>query len=159
MPLLNQSLNGKSAQPPTFVSDDPTFPVNSLALPEDGTTLQLWLVNQIAERLGLEPDEIDIQEDFADYGLNSIEAVNLSGDLENLLGRRLPPTILWDYPNIHELSQYLAQDTSQDTLSRSQRQTVSPKEAQQLLDQLDQLSDAEVDALLNSMLSNEEDCS
>jgi acyl carrier protein len=159
MPLLNQSLNGKSAQPPTFVSDDPTFPVNSLALPEDATTLQLWLVNQIAERLGLEPDEIDIQEDFADYGLNSIEAVNLSGDLENLLGRRLPPTILWDYPNIHELSQYLAQDTSQDTLSRSQRQTVSPKEAQQLLDQLDQLSDAEVDALLNSMLSNEEDCS
>jgi acyl carrier protein len=159
MPLLNQSLNGKSAQPPTFVSDDPTFPVNSLALPEDATTLQLWLVNQIAERLGLEPDEIDIQEDFADYGLNSIEAVNLSGDLENLLGRRLPPTILWDYPNIHELSQYLAQDTSQDTLSRSQRQTVSPKESQQLLDQLDQLSDAEVDALLNSMLSNEEDCS
>lgn len=159
MPLLNQSLNGKSAQPPTFVSDDPTFPVNSLALPEDATTLQLWLVNQIAERLRIEPDEIDIQEDFADYGLNSIEAVNLSGDLENLLGRRLPPTILWDYPNIQELAQYLAQDTSQDTLCQSQRQTVSPEEAQQLLNQLDQLSDAEVDALLHSLLSDEEDYS
>jgi aryl carrier-like protein len=86
MPLLNQSLNGKSAQPQTFVSDDPTFPVNSLALAEDGTMLQNWLTNQIAERLGIEPDEIDVHEDFADYGLNSIEAVNLSGDLENLLG-------------------------------------------------------------------------
>jgi acyl carrier protein len=157
MPLLNQSLNGKSAHPPTFVSDDPTFPVNSLASVEDATMLQIWLVNQIAERLGIKPDEIDIHEDFADYGLNSIEAVNLSGDLENLLGRRLPPTILWDYPNIQELSQYLAQDTSKDTLSRCQSQVVSPEEAQQLLDQLDQLSDAEVDALLHSMLSDEED--
>ena len=116
MPLLNQSLNGKSAQPQTFINDDPTFPVNSLTSAEDATMLQIWLVNQIAERLGLESDEIDIHEDFADYGLNSIEAVNLSGDLENMLGRRLPPTILWDYPNIQELSQYLAQDRSKDTL-------------------------------------------
>lgn len=157
MPLLNQSLNGKSAQPPTIVSDDLTLSVNSLASAEDASTLQIWLVNQIAERLGFEPDEVDIHEDFADYGLNSIEAVNLSGDLENMLGRRLPPTILWDYPNIRTLSEYLAEDTSKDSLNPSQPQTVSPEEAQKLLEKLDQLSDAEVDALLNSMLSDEED--
>lgn len=157
MPLLNQSLNGKSAPPLVVVNDDPTFPVNFLVSAEEATTLQNWLINQIAERLGLTPDEIDIHEDFADYGLNSIEAVNLSGDLENILGRRLPPTILWDYPNIHELSQYLVQNFSKDLLERSQSQVVSSEQAQQLLEQLDQLSDAEVDALLNSMLSDEED--
>ncbi|MGB3535371.1 MAG: acyl carrier protein [Microcoleaceae cyanobacterium] len=159
MPLLNQSFNGKSAPSPILVNDDPTFPVNFLASAEEATTLQSWLVNQIAERLGLEPDEIDIDEDFADYGLNSIEAVNLSGDLENILGRRLPPTILWDYPNIHELSQYLVQLSVTDSLSLSPSQEVSSEKAQQLLQQLDQLSDAEVDALLNSMLSDEEDYS
>ncbi len=157
MPLLNQSLNGKSAEPPTFVSDDLTFPVNSLASAQDAITIQVWLINQITERLGIEPDEIDLDEDFADYGLNSIEAVNLSGDLENILGRRLPPTILWDYPNIHALSQYLAEDTSKDTFSRSQVHDISPEDAQQLLEKLDQLSDAEVDTLLNSMLFDEEE--
>ena len=157
MPLLNPSLNGKSAEPPIFVSDDLTFPVNSPASDQDATTIQIWLVNQIAERLGMEPDEIDLDEDFANYGLNSIEAVNLSGDLENRLGRRLPPTILWDYPNISALSEYLAKDTSKDTLSRTQSRDISPEDAQQLLDQLDQLSDTEVDTLLNSMLFEQEE--
>ncbi len=156
MPLLNQSLNGKSAPPLILVNDDPTSPVNFLTSAEEATQLQNWLVDQIAERLGLESDEIDIDEDFADYGLNSIEAVNLSGDLENMLGRRLPPTILWDYPNIAALAQYLVQDSSKDTLSLDQTQRISSEQAQQLLEQLDQLSDAEVDALLNAMLSDEE---
>jgi 8-amino-7-oxononanoate synthase len=36
----------------------------------------------------------------------------LSGELENFLGCRLSPTLLWDYPTVQELAEYLAQDFS-----------------------------------------------
>jgi 7-keto-8-aminopelargonate synthetase-like enzyme len=33
-----------------------------------------------------------------------IEAINLSGELENFLERRIDPTLLWKYPTIEVLS-------------------------------------------------------
>jgi 8-amino-7-oxononanoate synthase len=74
--------------------------------PED---LSHWLISRLAEILDLEATEIDVQTDFMDYGLSSVEAVNLSGDLENLLDRRLSPTLLLDYPNIESLASYLGE--------------------------------------------------
>ncbi|MGF1494501.1 MAG: acyl carrier protein [Microcoleaceae cyanobacterium] len=167
MQLLNQSLNGKGVPRPPLLSYEEPSPTSPLASHQNVETIQSWLVAQIAGRLGLNPDEIDIQEDFANYGLNSIEAVNLSGDLENVLGCRLSPTILWDYPNIQALSKYLAEDIAADTgnarsyAQNSQNDTqvgrsIPLEQAEQLLANLDQLSDEEVDALLKSLLSEEE---
>ncbi len=156
MQLLNESLNGKTAPEPTGMKLNPQSPVDSPALSQDAQAIQVWLIAQLAERLGLEPDEIDLNEDFANYGLNSIEAVNLSGDLENILGRRLPPTLLWDYPNIKTLSEYLAEDTSRDASIKPQNNNIPPEKAEELLERLDQMSDEEVDTLLSSMLSEEE---
>ena len=72
------------------------------------TKITNWLVTQLAERLEVEPASVHIEKDFVDYGLSSLEAVNLSGELEKFLGLRLSPTLLWDYPNIKTLSEYLA---------------------------------------------------
>ncbi|MDJ0555507.1 MAG: aminotransferase class I/II-fold pyridoxal phosphate-dependent enzyme [Microcoleaceae cyanobacterium MO_207.B10] len=88
-------------------------------------TIKSWLVSQLAERLELNIHEIDIERDFTDYGLNSIEVVNLSGELENLLGRRLPPTLLLDYPTIEALAEYLVEDTSRDAGPNLHRQSES----------------------------------
>ncbi|NJL52090.1 MAG: acyl carrier protein [Hydrococcus sp. SU_1_0] len=51
---------------------------------------------------------MDVGQDFEEYGLESAEAINLSGDLEDYLSCRLPPTLLWEYQNIEALAQYLA---------------------------------------------------
>ncbi len=67
-----------------------------------------WLVTQLADALGIEAGEIDPGESFASYGLSSREAVTLSGDLEEWLGRRLQPTLAWEYPTIDSLAGYLA---------------------------------------------------
>lgn len=69
--------------------------------------IQDWLVAQVAELLQIEPDTIDIKESFSNYGLSSTDAVSLSGDLEDLLDCRLSPTLAYDHPSIHELSNYL----------------------------------------------------
>ena len=75
--------------------------------PEKGD-LQSWLVSRIAETAGIDPSTIDLRQSFSHYGLDSLKAVSISGALEEALGRRLSPTLLWDYPNIDSLVRYLA---------------------------------------------------
>ncbi len=70
--------------------------------------IQDWLIKHIAELLHVAPDTVDIRESFSNYGLSSLDVVSLSGDLEELLGRRLSPTLAYDYPNILALSDHLA---------------------------------------------------
>ncbi|VXD20970.1 Phosphopantetheine-binding protein [Planktothrix serta PCC 8927] len=155
MQVLNASMNGSKPQQPSVTVHHPERSVNGIESFQSVATIQEWLVSQLAQRLELEELEIDVEEDFANYGLNSIEAINLSGDLETILGRRLPPTLLWDYPNICTLAEYLAANA---TLDISQYQKgISPEDAEHLLHHLDQLSDAEVDTLLNILLSEQED--
>ncbi len=72
--------------------------------------IQEWLISQIAAVLHISPEDIDIRESFANYGLSSRDAVILSGDLEAWLNRRLSPTLAYDHPNILSLSEYLGGD-------------------------------------------------
>jgi len=67
-----------------------------------------WLAAKVAGPLGLRPEEIDPREPLAGYGLGSIQAVALAGELEDWLGRPLPPTLAYEYPTIEELSRHLA---------------------------------------------------
>jgi acyl carrier protein len=67
-----------------------------------------WLITRLAELMRVGPDEVDVQEPFANFGLNSIDAVSLSGDLEDYLNRPLPATLLWDFPTIETLSLHLS---------------------------------------------------
>ena len=124
MTMLNPLWNGKhSLENYDTASHDPG---SSTRLAEPSPAVEVissWLVFKLAERLEIEAHEIDITKDLSDYGLNSVEAVNLSGDLETFLGRRLPPTLLWDYPTIEALAEYLAQEGFIDegvTLDRSE---------------------------------------
>ncbi|HEU4597573.1 MAG TPA: acyl carrier protein [Pyrinomonadaceae bacterium] len=74
--------------------------------------IQNWLVKRLAELIKVSPEEVDIQEPFANFGLNSIDAVSLSGDLEDLLRCRLSATLLWDFPTIETLSHHLAGESA-----------------------------------------------
>ena len=83
--------------------------------------IQNWLVESLAQRLGLPALEIDINEPFASFGLNSVAAVGLSADLEDWLEIKLSPTVVYDYPNISELAAYLSQSTSGQSLTSGDR--------------------------------------
>ncbi|MBE9039605.1 phosphopantetheine-binding protein [Oscillatoriales cyanobacterium LEGE 11467] len=154
MQLLNPSWNGKEDRHAPEVENEAELFAGASSHTE--SELAQWLQVRLARELELEPDRIDTQKDFADCGLSSVEAVNLSGDLENFLGCRLPPTLLWDYPTIETLARYLAEDTSLDATVRPPTAKDLGEDAEAMLAQLDGMSDAEVDALLNSMLSQQE---
>ncbi|MEH1818595.1 MAG: acyl carrier protein [Nostoc sp.] len=72
--------------------------------------IQAWLTSYLAEILETNSKEIDIQESFDRYGLDSGAAVGLTSDLEDWLKRDLSPTLLYEYPTIEVLSQYLAEE-------------------------------------------------
>jgi len=62
--------------------------------------LRQWLANKVAEESGIEQAIINECEPLSRYGLTSMQAVTITGDLEVLLGRRIAPTLLWENPSI-----------------------------------------------------------
>jgi acyl transferase domain-containing protein/acyl-CoA synthetase (AMP-forming)/AMP-acid ligase II/dienelactone hydrolase len=70
--------------------------------------IQTWLIHRLAEYLNLSPQNISPHQPFAYYGLDSVAAVRLTGDLEEWLETRLSPTLAYDYPTIAALAAYLS---------------------------------------------------
>lgn len=70
--------------------------------------IQDWISAAIAQVIKVAVSDIDINISFERYGLDSEAAVELTGDLERWLHRKLPPTLLYDYPTIRSVSAYLA---------------------------------------------------
>lgn len=73
-------------------------------------SIRTWLVEQLVRLTDLLPEQIDITEPFASYGLDSVAAAGLSGELGNWLGKQLSPTITWDYPTVKLLANHLASE-------------------------------------------------
>jgi len=69
--------------------------------------IQSWLVSQMAERLKMAKDKIDIREPLSAYGLDSAEAVTITGEMGEWLGRDISPTLVWDYPTIDSITRFL----------------------------------------------------
>lgn len=72
--------------------------------------IQTWLVGQLADVLSLNPTTVDVNQPLTRYGLDSIDAVTLVGDLEDWLDLELPSTLLWDYPTIAKAATYLVDE-------------------------------------------------
>lgn len=82
--------------------------------------IQDWLIAQIAELVNLEPETIDVNKTFTEYGLSSLDVVKLSGELEDLIDQRLSPTLAYEYPSIFLLSEHLAADKTANSTSESE---------------------------------------
>ena len=117
-------------------------------------SLKLWLIDWMARELGLDRSSIDTSEAFLSYGLDSVQAMTMVGDIEAMLGLRLPPTLAWDYPDINAMSDHLASRLTGSS-SRAPKQGPSPSapaaQAEGLLAELDQLGDRDTDNLLDQV--------
>jgi len=61
----------------------------------------------VADRCDLPPDSIDPDCPLVEYGISSVEAVELAGRLEARLGRSVPATVLWEHPTINAIERAL----------------------------------------------------
>lgn len=94
-------LQNSSSKPSEQLTETPMSPVEAI---------QTWLVSKLAAQLSLAPNSINVREALTRYGLDSIDAVTLVGDLEDWLDVELPSTLFWDYPTIEKAAQYLVNE-------------------------------------------------
>ncbi|ALF55339.1 hypothetical protein ACX27_24975 [Nostoc piscinale CENA21] len=73
--------------------------------------IQAWLINKLSDLLKVTSQEIDVQRSLTRYGLDSLAIVNLAGELEQWLGRRISSTVAYEHPTIVALANYLANTT------------------------------------------------
>lgn len=111
--------------------------------------IQAWLVRQIANLTFINEAEIGLSADFNSFGLSSREAVLLSGDLEEWLGVRLSPTLLYEYPTIEKLAAYLGGAKPQVGAPPSAAASPAAASAKPIAD----LSEDEAEALLLEKLA------
>lgn len=74
-----------------------------------------WLTGKVAMYLNVQRSDVDPDSPLADFGLDSVFALTLAGDLEYEMQILVEPTIAWDYPTINEIANYLATVEASDT--------------------------------------------
>ena len=82
------------------------------ATPSD-VELRSWLADCLMTTLGCDADDIDLDASFSELGVGSRDAVVLSGELAQLLGRTVSPVEFWQHPTINSLVEYLTTPESE----------------------------------------------
>jgi phthiocerol/phenolphthiocerol synthesis type-I polyketide synthase D len=130
--------------------------------------MESYLCEQAAGVLRLPADRLDVQQPLTALGLDSLMAIELKNRIEHELNVRIPIVTFLQGVSIAQfatqmLDQIITVDSAASTPPLSQDQSeevrsdaINQGDAEQLLTQLDQLSDDEVDSLLSRMLQEEE---
>jgi acyl carrier protein len=87
--------------------------------PSAAEILQAWILVRLSAELQVAPAEIDVREPLTSYGLDSVVAFTLTGELADRLGRELPATLLWDFPTLEELATHLAKEIEDENVTEA----------------------------------------
>ncbi len=121
-------------------------------------SMKSWLVNWLADALAIDGPRIDPSQTFLSYGLDSVQAMSMVGDIEARFGGRLPPTLAWDYPTVDAMAEHLAErlGSRNGSLPVAARPHAEPHasraEIEGLLAGIEELDEQEVDRLLTKYL-------
>jgi len=110
-----------------------------------------WLIDRIAARLHLPPSQVHVTTPFLEFGMGSVDAVEIAADLERWLGRRMSPTAVYNYPNIAALAQWLATpptETSQTFKVHPAHPSLAEIDPEQLLHDVRHMSEADMQAFV-----------
>jgi acyl-CoA synthetase (AMP-forming)/AMP-acid ligase II/acyl carrier protein len=132
--------------------------IASAAIELDRATerIETWLLEWIVRRLGLDAADISRDRPFAEFGVDSLTAVELSQELEDEFKVPLPPIIAWNYPTPAALARYLAEQSLHpaETNGAVEKPALPPapqagdERLAALLSQIENLSDEEAERLL-----------
>lgn len=72
------------------------------------TQIRAAIRASLASALSVAENTLDDERDFDAYGLPSLEAVELAGELEDFLGREIDAEAIFDHPTVSQLARHLA---------------------------------------------------
>lgn len=74
----------------------------------DLDSLRAWVLGRVAYYIEGDPSDIDPDAKLVGYGLDSVYALSLCGDIEDEYGLEVDPTLAWDYPTVNAIATCLA---------------------------------------------------
>lgn len=77
--------------------------------PSTPDEIRAWLTDRVGYYLERPADTIDRSTPLSQYGLDSVYAFSLCGDIEDLLKIGVDPTLVWDYRTVDALTDYLTE--------------------------------------------------
>lgn len=111
------------------------------------------ILTWLRDHAGVPAAELGRDKPFAEHGIDSMAAIELSLELETWLNIKLSPMTAWQYPTPAAISRYLAVESlaSDDQTPPPAESRRSPEDTglEQLLETLDTLSESEVTELLD----------
>lgn len=136
------------AKPPT----PPAPPLEGLSVEAAAERIEEWMFVWLAERVDLDLTEADRNRPFAEQGLDSLTAVELSAELEDAFEVPLPPIVAWNYPTPAAMARYLAEETrAEETRPEGSLadDAVASADVEALLADIENLSEEEAERLLS----------
>ena len=111
--------------------------------------IESWLVDWMVARASVAPEEIDRNRPFAEYGLDSISAVELSHDLQEQLGIELTAVIAWSHPTPAAMARFLARTAAGEKPEATASPDPEDAEFDRLLAEVEQITDEEAQAAIS----------
>lgn len=113
-------------------------------------SIQNWIMNLLQQEWKIPAR--DPSKSFADYGLDSVMALNLAQELEDWLDYPLEATIVWNFPTISSLANHLAKELKSQTIEERETKINRDEKTISLSTEvsrnLDTLSETEIATLL-----------
>jgi acyl-CoA synthetase (AMP-forming)/AMP-acid ligase II len=116
--------------------------------------LQSWLVERLANVLGVERRLIDPRAPLSSFGLGSRDALALAGDLAQHLGRDLPPTLWLEADSLRALARQLCEPARPGLPGLAA--DITPAQAQAMLRELERLPAVGIERLVRDNLRTDE---
>jgi amino acid adenylation domain-containing protein len=100
-------------------------------------SIKKWISDWLETELALEPETIETDSSFVNYGLNSTLAVMLAQDLSDWLGQAMEPdleislstTLAFNYPTIDQLTTFLLETIDKSVIAKQTDQLPSSSNA------------------------------
>jgi acyl carrier protein len=133
------------------------------AQPEQKRDVLIEIIGEIVrEVFGINTQRrVPTDQNLTTLGMDSLLAIQLSNRLKTSFSAAVPPTLTFQYPTIEAIADYLLETLASGVETRPQPELVSiaidagqpldSRKAQSILANLDQLSDQDVEALLNEI--------
>ncbi|MEL7038599.1 MAG: AMP-binding protein [Cyanobacteria bacterium J06592_8] len=134
--------------------------IQPMSKPKTAREIQQWIIYWLSQKLKLEPWAVDPSKALADYGLDSVTAVELADSLGNWLGFSLDMTLAWNFPTIEAAATHIASlSNSNHTQPKTevspqiQQTTQTSLELTDMAQVLDRMSEVDMAKLLTQELA------
>jgi len=124
--------------------------------PRSAAQIESWLANRIASRLRMDPVRVGVTMPFIEFGMSSLDAVEITAELESWVGRGLSPTAIYNYPTISALSKWLAREPT-ELGSAVDLPGDASSESDPLLQEVLSLSQEEMEAFILQQMAKQDE--